>query len=365
MTHQTANSGQTSASTVDRSEPYYSCEWIESGLAFNRRDLHACLIVHHGRGFPKLCDYNGGEIPWDEVDAARAEIIRNNQADGHPDCVGCPYLVRRKWPEPRFNIEQVGIANFAKCNIYCNYCFLQTQDPESYKDGLDPYDVLPAINEMIRDGRLAPNATFDWGGGEPTIYPEFDPILELVTERGAKTWVHTNGVRFPRPLMNGLPAEQIGIICSVDAGYPETYKRMKRVDVLERVWQTLRKYIDAGCEVHVKYIVKEENCSPPELEAFLAQAQEIGAKSLIVDTDYDFPDPSESVVAGIRLLGALGPRYGMHTTFGATGAMFAPEAHEGGDAFEAAHVPAKARLPWRRIRRRRRTLPVEAAPDRS
>src|SRR3954467_8042353 len=29
---------------------YLSCDWIEGGLAFNRRSLHSCLIVHHDTG---------------------------------------------------------------------------------------------------------------------------------------------------------------------------------------------------------------------------------------------------------------------------------------------------------------------------
>ena len=347
--------------SIDRSRPYLSCEWIESGLAFNRRGLHACLIVHHGRGFPKLCDFEGGEVPWDRVEAARAEIIRANQNGGHPDCAGCPYLVYRSWPEPRHDVERVGVANFARCNIYCNYCFLQTQDPASYKDGLDPYDVGPAITALIRDGRLAPDATFDWGGGEPTIYPEFDSILEQVTRRGATTWVHTNAVRFPRPFARGLSGERIGIICSVDAGFRETYERMKGRDLLDQVWRTLTRYIDAGCDVHVKYIVKDENCSPDELKAFVARAAEADVKNLIVDTDYNYPEPSDDVLAGLRLLSALGPAHGVHTSFGATGALFAPESNDARQAWEqaqrdAAASPAPEPGPIRRVARVGRTV---------
>src|SRR5688572_26484264 len=80
---------------VDRSQPYLSCRWIEEGLAFNRRGLHACLIVHHGRGYPKLCDFEGGDVPMAQVEAARARIIHENQAGGHEACLGCQHLVRR------------------------------------------------------------------------------------------------------------------------------------------------------------------------------------------------------------------------------------------------------------------------------
>lgn len=217
---------------VDRSRPYPSCEWLEGGLAFNRRSLNACLIVHHGRGLPKLCDYNGGEVPWDEVLAARQRIILENQQGGHPACAGCPNLVERQWPEREYPVQLVGIAQFAHCNIYCSYCFLQTQDPASYKDGLTPYRVAPAIDQLLSQGLMSPRATVDWGGGEPTIYREFDELLTRVAEMGGTTWLHTNGTRFPAPLARGIPSGKVGVICSVDAGLPETYLRMKGRDFL-------------------------------------------------------------------------------------------------------------------------------------
>lgn len=327
---------RTDEGPVDRSLPYPSCDWLEAGLAFNRRSLHACLIVHHGRGFPKLCDFNGGEVPWEEVAEARRSIIRRNQRGGHPDCAGCPNLTTRMWPEPAHDVQLVGVAQFVRCNIYCDYCFLQTQDPESFKDGLDPYTVEPAIDALIRDGRLAPDVTFDWGGGEPTIYPEFDSMLRKVTEYGGTTWVHTNASRFPKPLAEGMPADRVGIICSVDAGFPESYLRMKGRDYLERVWANLTRFLEAGCQVHLKYIVKDANCSPDELRAFVARAAQIGAKSLIVDLDYNFPNPSKEVLAGVVLLRRLAQLYGMQTSFGATGAQVLPELDEGRRAWEGA-----------------------------
>ena len=75
-----ATAGPDPAPKVDRSRPYPSCEWIEEGIAFNRRSVNACLIVHHGRGFPQLCDFNGGEVDMGAVLAAKARIIAENQA---------------------------------------------------------------------------------------------------------------------------------------------------------------------------------------------------------------------------------------------------------------------------------------------
>jgi hypothetical protein len=185
--------------------------------------------------------------------------------------------------------------------------------------------VLPAVEALIRSRHVAPDATFDWGGGEPTIYPEFDMLLERVARRGGRTYIHTNGTRFPIPLSRGMPTRRIHVVCSVDAGFRSTYLAMKGRDLLERVWKNLQRYIAARCDVVLKYIVTAENHSEEELEAFCRRARAIGARRLIVDLDYNHPSPSPAVLRGLKRLYDMGAEHGMLTTVGATGAQFRPE----------------------------------------
>jgi uncharacterized Fe-S cluster-containing radical SAM superfamily protein len=320
-----AASGASGSAEVDRSGAYASCRWLEEGIAFNRRSLNACLIVHHHRGFPFLCDFNGGEVDLGKVLAARAGIIKENQHGGHESCRGCPHLATKRWRKPRKPIGLMAIAQFSRCNIECNYCYLQTQDRSVFEAGFDPYEVLPAIKGLVRDGACARKLVVDWGGGEPTVYGEFDETLEFLTRAGATTWVHSNGTRLPRPIAQGMETKRVNILCSVDAGKRETWKRMKRRDLFEVVWRNLGEYVRTGCRVVLKYIVKEENCGEEELRLFVERAVGIGAKELVIDIDYDFPVASEEVMGGIRMLRKLAMGAGIYTTFGSTGAQFTPE----------------------------------------
>jgi pyruvate-formate lyase-activating enzyme len=310
---------------VDRGKPYPSCQWLEGGLAFDWRSLHACLVIHHNRGFPFLGHFNGGTVDVRAVLAARAGIIRENQAGGHEACRGCPNLVTKKWPEPRYPFRLLGIAQFARCNIECSYCYLHWQDPAVFADGYTPYAVMPVIRDLIRDGLLDPRATVDWGGGEPTLYREFDDVLRLLTERGAVTFIHTNGTRLPRPIRDGLATKRIHIICSVDAGTRQTWKLIKKKDLLEVVWDNLGQYIRSGCRVILKYIMMPENCSERELTTFLSRAVRIGARELVLDIDYTNPHPSPQVIRGLRRLKQMAVLKGLHVTYGSTGVRFAPE----------------------------------------
>jgi molybdenum cofactor biosynthesis enzyme MoaA len=310
---------------VDRRKPYPSCQWLEGGLAFDWRSVHACLVIHHNRGFPFLGHFNGGALDIRANLAARARIIRENQNGGHEACRGCPNLVTRKWPRPRYPFRLLGIAQFAHCNIECSYCYLHWQDPAVYEEGNKPYAVTPVILNLIRQRLLDPRATIDWGGGEPTIYREFDEVLRLLTRRGAVTFVHTNGTRLPAPIREGLSTKRIHIICSVDAGRRETWEHIKKKDLLEVVWKNLEQYIRYGCRVILKYIMMPENCSEPELRAFLSRALRIGARELVLDIDYTKPDCTPEVLHGLRYLKHKAIMNGLHVAWGSTGVRFAPE----------------------------------------
>jgi pyruvate-formate lyase-activating enzyme len=312
---------------------YPSCEWIEGGLAFNRRSLNTCLIVHHHTGLPFIADYEGGPLPLETLLRVREEIRAANRQGGHPECRGCPHLKVKRWPRPRYPIEIVGIAHYAYCNIKCSYCFLQTQDPASFAPGLKPYSILPAIRELIRDGHLSSDAIIDWGGGEPTSFPEFDELLALLLEHGTFHYIHSNGTRFPTSVR--CAPRRVHVICSVDAGLPETYVRLKQKDYLERVWRVLEQYVRAGARVSLKYIVKDENCGDGDLEAFIARARRIGANEVIVDIDYDFPVPSPEVIRALGRLRAMARQARIPSRFGFTGANFALEQGVAGRVEEA------------------------------
>src|SRR5688572_27893993 len=310
---------------------YYSCRWLEGGLCLSIGALRACAEIHHGRGEPKLMDYTGGPLDLDAIRKAKDEIQRQNQQGGHPDCKGCPNLVFRSWPVRTGKFDWIGITHDARCNLECNYCWLQWADyaprhnPAPYRKAR--YSVLSPIRELLAKDLLEDGALIDWGGGgEPTLFDEFEELLTEFSRRKYTQWLHTNGVRAPAATLNGtVDCSDIHTLCSVDAGSPETYQKMNKRDEYKTVWGNLLLYRQHGAQVVVKYIVTEENCSRKEIRSFVKDVLRHGQPVVLADIDHRYPDVNSSVLAGLAFMKLTVWSSGLHFAFGETGSDSYPE----------------------------------------
>jgi pyruvate-formate lyase-activating enzyme len=307
------------------------CRYLERGLSFSYHTVRACAIIHHGRGSPVLAEYTGGPLPLEEIQSKRAEIQRANENDGYPECRLCPHLNDVADPpasEP--SIDWLGITHFIRCNIECDYCWLQWAEwspRQSQEKRVQLYDVAPAILELIEGGLLAPDAVIDWGGGgEPTIMPEFDDLLARLDAHGTTQWIHTNAVHLPAPIRLGtLDGSRLQVLCSVDAGTAATYERLKGVDRFEAVWRNLATYQSAGAALTLKYLVEEGNTDAGETAAFVERCRALGVKSVVSDIDHRYPDPTPRILRALARLQEQSRRAGIYSVYGSTGARSALE----------------------------------------
>jgi pyruvate-formate lyase-activating enzyme len=319
------------------SDEYLSCEWIEGGIAFNRRSIHSCLIIHHHTGLPFIAPFNGGTVPLQMVTDERDRIRAANKNGGHPACVGCPNLRRQRWERLERPIQIVGIAHYSHCNIKCSYCFLQRQDRASFEAGFRPYELLPTMQGLIDSDLLAHDAIIDWGGGEPTTYREIDALLELLLGHGTFHYLHTNGTVVPDAIRHTPNPERVHVICSVDAGCAATYQEIKERDLFEQVWHNLRQYIEIGVHVTPKYIMLPANAGGEDIRGFVERTVAIGATDVILDVDYNRAEPDDQIVNALVRLRMLATHAGLQVKLGFTGANFAPESRAL-DRLEAAYA---------------------------
>ena len=279
---------------------YWSCEWLDGGLGLQHSTISACCITHHqDRGWVRLCrEYDGMHLPMSEILTAKRHIIRKNQApDRYTECKGCSFLKKREWQQDGFPLYWLGITHYYKCNLRCYYCCFCRDELQA----LPHMNILPLIRSIVDDGLIAPNAQILWGGGEPTILPEFEDIYSLLAEYGVSQEVPTNGVVFSQTLEEHLKDSKTNVKMSLDAANPETYRKIKGADSCDAAWESAGRYtLAGGRRVLVKMIVNEYNLE--EVEQFAIKCKEYGIKSVAGDVDCTRPAKDQSIVDALARL---------------------------------------------------------------
>ena len=303
--------------------PYYSCRYLEGGISFSYSQINACAILHHGRGEPYLQDHNGQNFSIETVEKQKYSIVQKNQAEGYSACVGCPNLEKKAWPRKKYKFDWVGITHFIYCNISCNYCWLQWADwsPKKQKKPAQLYSMMPIVERLINTRLLDPAGIIDWGGGgEPTIIPEFDECFLALDNYGVIQWLHTNAVRMPRQLQaEDYDCSSVKVLCSIDAGNAETYKKIKGRDGFDKAWANLERYQKLGAEITLKYIVLPENCDEENTRGFIERAGSLGKLSIVSDIDIRSPEPSVAILQGLYSLHSKAASAGIFIRYGSTG----------------------------------------------
>ena len=79
--------------------------------------------------------------------------------------------------------------------------------------------LLPTLKEMVERGYIDPDAIIRFGGGEPTILPEFEKIVDHFIEVGRRFFINTSGVRYSpaieRMLRRGWATDRV--VVSMDS----------------------------------------------------------------------------------------------------------------------------------------------------
>lgn len=119
----------------------------------------------------------------------------------------------------------------ASCNRSCSFCF--AADSMTSQDGSSvmPLEVVESAFDLLTESGI-PEARLL--GGEPTIHPEFDRIVDRAIERGFKVLVFSGGLIPPRPLQKlaSVPADRINVLVNVIApgtGKPSEERRQQEV----------------------------------------------------------------------------------------------------------------------------------------
>lgn len=278
---------ETISSAAPQDEAYHSCEYIEGGVVFYPNRISACCVSHSGgrAGQPRITEFKGGELPFEKIQDWRKQTIEaHKRGEFHPDCKGCPLLAKGKWgAKQEYAINMITIAHFTHCNLRCGYCYT-VNSPELNIKAKKVYDLLSIFKQMIDTKVLSPKAEIRFSGGEPSVLPEFEDLLDLVSAYGPRIRIYTNAVVRSEAVLRALRKKRVELVLGIDAATDEVYKVVKGRNVNKQVWDNVAAYVAIDPDnCWAKIIIRRENIC--DAMAFVERCAEIGVRKVYYDLD--------------------------------------------------------------------------------
>ncbi|MBQ2645121.1 radical SAM protein [bacterium] len=270
---------------------YLSCEYIQHGLNADYEDIKMCCFnTHEGGGRQILIpNYNGEKIDWDKFFKEKRKMRElNKQGITLERCKGCFFLKEQEWDDEDY-LSWVVFNHWTRCNCKCNYCFTSENFEEFAKR--PNYSLYDQIKELVKRNQIRPGGEIGFGGGEPAILDEFEPMVNLLIDAGLDNIrVHSSGIKFSPAMARGISKGILNVVVSPDAGTPETYLKIKNVNAFDKVWENIRKYAEAQTEnrglARTKYIIiPGVNDTYEEIDKWYELTYDAGVRWVVLDVE--------------------------------------------------------------------------------
>ncbi len=270
------------------SNNYTSCDWLRNGIDFELDHIEICCFrCHSGGGEIKLAKIKNGQIDIKELIENR-EVLINENKNGkiNKQCIGCFNLKNEKWLD-KPSIKYIHFNHWTYCNSNCIYCY--TKADEKYKNGIQNYNALPILKEILKYIDFSSEGEITFAGGEPVMLNEFEDIINYLLEIGAKKIiVHTSSVKYSEALEKALAENKAQVVISHDCGYEDTFKKIKNTEKYNQVWENTKRYARYK-NVFSKYvIIPQVNDNKKEIDYWLNQVVTNNVKSVIVDIEHNY-----------------------------------------------------------------------------
>ena len=273
---------------------YKSCDWIENGISFDVDSYKVCCLYSSFGGGNTIVksNYTGEEVFWNEFFTFKQRIKEQHKLGKiNEKCVGCVNLIEKEWEETSNKISFINLDYWTKCNSCCSYCFT-SKDKEKY-NSFKNYNFLPVLEDMIEKNIISPVGHISFGGGEVTLLPEFEEILNKFIDIGFKhIKIHTSAIQYSKAIERGLEEGIVELIVSLDAGSKDMHKKVKQVDTYDDVWKNLSEYAKhqkGNSLVKTKYIIVPNlNDKIEEIDLWLTKSKECGIYSVIQEIESEW-----------------------------------------------------------------------------
>lgn len=275
------------------------CNSLMRDINFEPDFIQPCCDVRGVNKVPQF-PFSGGKLNMQEY----ADYITNifPAIQKGEMCKNCPNLVDISTENYDFlmKFDTVSInVNRYLCNCKCTYCSLWK------KPAVCHYDLRASIESLFDNHMLSKKCYFSWGGGEPSIFNQFEEISDFISQKGHYQYVHTNAIIYSKTFEKILHNKLGKINISLDSGTPQKYKQIKGVDKFVKVVENIKNY-RLACrdpfQIDLKYIIFEQNNELAEIEKFIRLCHALDIKS--IEFSFDFREVNKNKVSNQSLYAA-------------------------------------------------------------
>lgn len=122
------------------------------------------------------------------------------------------------------------------CNLHCVMCCNKTEERKQ-EYSLD-YKMVEKI--ILTNPQLL---VIEWLGGEPTLYPHFEKLLDLAHEQKIKQVLVTNGSLLNKRIINKLIEYNVDVTISIDAPIKSLYEKIRIGGNFDKLKNNLKLFV--------------------------------------------------------------------------------------------------------------------------
>ena len=170
----------------------------------------------------------------------------------------------------------VELANI--CNLHCSYCFRSEDNLYSHHAEFLPIALLRRVIDEARDAAQITCVNFT--GGEPTLHPQFNEVLETVAAANLQASFVTNGWHFERtwPALLANRRAVSHVAFSLDGIDRETHDRWRGNGSFERLVRAFSRCYIARLPFAIKMVLRRDTVD--QLEQIAIFTARMGAAAL-------------------------------------------------------------------------------------
>ncbi|WP_270564199.1 radical SAM protein [Clostridium beijerinckii] len=267
-------------------EKYISCDYLENGLVAFTDGIYHCCGDQDTTNYADLPIIPYDNNLFEDVDTfvlnfleQKKQIINDINSGKNTFCTGCRYLREDYWHKTK-KIRLLDYSLDDKCNLRCTYCY-KKENGYKHKSVID-------VNKMITGFKtchlVSDQAQVIYACGEVSIQPKADEIISNLQDY--EVAFLSNATKYNAKLHDIIKKHSSSIVISLDSGTRETYKRIKGVDLFDKVCENIKKYSSDGGNVILKYIIMEENSNKADLDGFIDICKKSNVKNIRISRNW-------------------------------------------------------------------------------